>query len=117
MIFLTILSLSAPEDFQFRNYREILIFSPAKDNILLEKQIQIFEKDSDGLKERDLKISVNVWSAKQDAMHRKWKADKNDFILILIGKDGQEKFRSEKPITLKQLYSIIDAMPMRKSEM
>ena len=117
IIIIPILGFSAPEDFQFRNYREILIFSPAKDNILLEKQLQIFEKDPDGLKERDLKISVNVWTAKQDAMHRKWKIDQKKFVFILIGKDGQEKFRSEKPTTLKQLYSIIDVMPMRRSEM
>lgn len=117
IIIMPILGFSAPEDFQFRNYREILIFSPAKDNILLEKQLQIFEKDPDGLKERDLKVSVNVWNAKQDAMYRRWKIDQKKFTLILIGKDGQAKFRSEKPTTLKQLYSIIDVMPMRRSEM
>lgn len=117
IIIIPILGFSAPEDFQFRNYREILIFSPTKDNILLEKQLQIFEKDPDGLKERDLKVSFNVWNAKQDAMYRRWKIDQKKFILILIGKDGQEKFRSEKPTTLKQLYSIIDVMPMRRSEM
>ena len=117
IIIIPILGFSAPEDFQFRNYREILIFSPAKDNIFLEKQLQIFEKDPDGLKERDLKVSVNVWNAKQDAMYRRWKIDQKKFTLILIGKDGQEKFRSEKPTTLKQLYSIIDVMPMRRSEM
>ena len=117
IIIIPILGFSALEDFQFRNYREILIFSPAKENILLEKQLLIFDKDPEGLKERDLKISVNVWSAKQDAMHRKWKIDQKKFVFILIGKDGQEKFRSGKPTTLKQLYSIIDMMPMRKSEM
>ena len=117
IIIIPILGFSAPEDFQFRNYREILIFSPAKDNILLEKQLQIFGKDPDGLKERNLKISVNVWDAKEDAMHRRWKIDHKKFVLILIGKDGQEKFRSEKPTTLKQLYGIIDMMPMRRSEM
>jgi hypothetical protein len=117
IIIIPILGFSAPADFQFRNYREILIFSPTKDNILLEKQLQIFEKDPDGLKERDLKVSVNVWNAKQDAMYRRWKIDQKKFTLILIGKDGQAKFRSEKPTTLKQLYSIIDVMPMRRSEM
>ena len=117
IIIIPILGFSASEDFQFRNYREILIFSPAKDNVNQEKQLQIFEKDPDGLKERDLKVSVNVWNAKQDAMYRRWKIDQKKFTLILIGKDGQEKFRSEKPTTLKQLYSIIDVMPMRRSEM
>ena len=117
IIIIPILGFSTPENFQFKNYREILIFSPAKDNILLEKQLQIFEKDPYGLKERDLKVSVNVWSAKQDAMHRRWKIDQKKFTLILIGKDGQQKFRSEKLTTLKQLYGIIDMMPMRRSEM
>jgi hypothetical protein len=39
------------------------------------------------------------------------------FTIILIGKDGGEKIRQESPIDLKEIFAIIDAMPMRQQEM
>ncbi len=39
-----------------------------------------------------------------------------EFTLILIGKDGGEKFRSHTPVTIEKLSTIIDAMPMRQQE-
>jgi hypothetical protein len=41
----------------------------------------------------------------------------NDFIFILIGKDGTFKLRAEKPVSSDGLFSLIDSMPMRKEEM
>ena len=37
--------------------------------------------------------------------------------IILIGKDGGEKIRQESPVDLKEIFAIIDAMPMRQLEM
>ncbi len=39
------------------------------------------------------------------------------FMVILIGKDGGEKFRQDRNVELKQIFKIIDAMPMRQQEM
>ena len=39
-----------------------------------------------------------------------------DFTVILIGKDGGEKFRSHAPVTMERLNAVIDAMPMRQQE-
>ena len=39
------------------------------------------------------------------------------FTLVLIGKDGTEKFRSTKDVALSEIFAIIDAMPMRRQEM
>ena len=36
---------------------------------------------------------------------------------ILVGKDGGEKFRQTGVIRLKEIFQIIDAMPMRQQEM
>lgn len=41
----------------------------------------------------------------------------NDFTVILLGKDGGEKFRSHAPVTIDRLNRIIDAMPMRQAEL
>jgi len=39
------------------------------------------------------------------------------FMVILIGKDGGEKFRQDRNVELKEIFNIIDAMPMRRQEM
>jgi hypothetical protein len=39
------------------------------------------------------------------------------FMVILIGKDGGEKFRQDRKVELKDIFKIIDVMPMRQQEM
>ena len=39
------------------------------------------------------------------------------FTIVLIGKDGGEKIRQESPVDLKEIFAIVDAMPMRQQEM
>lgn len=39
------------------------------------------------------------------------------FALILVGKDGGEKYRSSHIISYRTLADIVDAMPMRRQEM
>ena len=39
------------------------------------------------------------------------------FVVILLGKDGGEKLRSDQPIAYEALRDTIDAMPMRQKEM
>lgn len=39
------------------------------------------------------------------------------FMVILIGKDGGEKFRQDRKVELKDIFNIIDVMPMRLQEM
>ena len=37
--------------------------------------------------------------------------------VVLVGKDGGVKFRSERPVPPQQIFDLIDAMPMRQQEM
>jgi hypothetical protein len=39
------------------------------------------------------------------------------FGVVLVGKDGGVKLRRESPITVTELFQVIDAMPMRRQEM
>lgn len=39
------------------------------------------------------------------------------FYITLIGKDGQEKFGSDRPVDPEILFSLVDGMPMRRQEM
>lgn len=38
------------------------------------------------------------------------------FSVRLVGKDGGVKFTSTRPVTTRELFAIIDAMPMRQAE-
>ena len=40
----------------------------------------------------------------------------DSFSLILIGKDGHEKDRWSEPVDMQEIFSVIDAMPMRRQE-
>ena len=39
------------------------------------------------------------------------------FAVVLVGKDGTEKFRSGEPVAAEEIFRRIDAMPMRRQEM
>jgi hypothetical protein len=51
------------------------------------------------------------------AMRHRFKVEADDFLVILIGKDGGEKLNSRTPVTVDQLEKLIDSMPMHKRQM
>ena len=106
-----------PDKNTSQSFREIILFANADDDQSLKKQLEILNSDPKGLAERDLKISVKIYAKDKGITHQKFKIAKNQFTFILIGKDGGEKYRSISIVTKQKLYSIIDAMPMRRYEM
>jgi hypothetical protein len=78
--------------------------------------------NADELAERDLDVIVLVASTlaepdRQFLMQDEFKlVPAEDFQGWLIGKDGGVKHRFQKPIDPKELYGLIDQMPMRKAE-
>jgi len=93
--------------------RTVLLFAnPAEP--LLEQQLQWLQKDSSGLAERDLQIKK---VKPGDLLYKTFAVSlRNPFTLILVGRDGGEKYRSNQLTTTTQLFALIDAMPMRKTE-
>ena len=53
----------------------------------------------------------------QQRLRERYRIGTDDFVVVLIGKDGGEKDRSEDIPDLKGIFSLIDSMPMRQSEM
>lgn len=94
--------------------RQLLIFSVSKTQDAYLQQLNILKSDPVGLDERDITIRI---IGEEDLQRSHFNVKSNEFCIILIGKDGSEKYRSEVPISLNQLYGLIDAMPMRKQEM
>ncbi len=100
---------------QTGNKRLLYLYTDNASNPQLLQQQQWLAADKAGLRERDLQVKVLLKSQSPKALVSK--GLKESFTLILLGKDGGEKLRSHQPVTLKKLYGLIDAMPMRKAEM
>jgi uncharacterized protein YajQ (UPF0234 family) len=52
-----------------------------------------------------------------EEIRRRFDVRSDSFQLILIGKDGAVKLRSDKPVAVKDIFKLIDSMPMRRQEM
>ena len=117
--------------------RILLVFAPSDQDLRYPQQFALLATHSAEMKQRDLLVlplllqsgpavtPAVLGSAVGPAMpdkeatltrHRFHIASK-DFVAILVGKDGGEKFHSCRPVSLQQLIQLIDAMPMRQEEM
>ncbi len=108
--------------------RLILLISDDENNPTLKAQIAEFTKDLTGLEERKLiiyqvmpeeyKIILNGDTTKQSSkLYKTYKKTEKGFEVLLLGLDGGIKHRQSELLPLEKLYAIIDAMPMRRSEM
>ncbi len=114
MLVLVQLFVTTPPALLDRTHRYILVFGAVAGDPLVQKQLEFLSHDGAGLKERDLIIHSYLG---EDPQFKQFNVQAKPFCVILVGKDGFEKFRSAKPVTAKHLYRLIDAMPMRQAEM
>ncbi len=115
-------------DYQWQN-RILLVFAPSTDSSQYRQQMQVWQADEAGTGNRDLKLvqilgtgesqvdgrSLN--SASVEKLREQFGITPEEFAVILVGKDGTEKQRSQTPLDLAGLFRTIDAMPMRQQEM
>lgn len=95
--------------------RQLLLFTQKKNTGLAEKQLAIWKEAQAEMEERDLTITVITGN---DLLYKKYKVDsQTEFTVILLGKDGGEKLRTQNLLTTNKLFALIDAMPMRRQEM
>lgn len=108
------------KDLQWK-HRVLVTNSPK----LVQEQLKMLEQDSLGAKERKLvllELSGEQFTARfPNDFSQKFNAEKSLFQkkneVLLIGLDGGVKHRKEKAFTIKELFSLIDSMPMRAAEM
>ena len=93
------------------------MFATDKSNKIFQKQWSILETHKDACKERDLEIIPVFDKSENSNLFSKYEIKNGKYTLILIGKDKSEKLRAEQVVTIEQLFSLIDAMPMRQIEM
>lgn len=99
------------ESYQWKK-RLVLVFYEADDEARVREQRAALNDDA-GLSDRDVLVFGYRYDA---AMRRRVRVAQRGFAVVLIGKDGGVKVRRTKPVSSKELYRIIDAMPMRKAE-
>jgi len=114
--------------YQWKN-RLLLLFASSEEDqayLTLKKEI---DRQAMEVKDRDLLISYVLERGESRIGQERLSPDQalflkkhlsvpsGRFTIILIGKDGAEKIRQESPVDLKEIFAIIDAMPMREQEM
>jgi hypothetical protein len=80
----------------------LIIDTPSMQAAPYLQQVSAFDAAVAGLKERDLEV-ITQTSAPA-------------FRVRLVGKDGGVKLDRNTPMTTDELFTIIDAMPMRQDE-
>ena len=120
----TTTSLTALRD----NSRPLLIFAPKANDLQLKMQLHYLQANPSAVTQRDIMAiaipltgvaptPITLTSADAQSARQRFGVEPGDFLVILLGKDGGEKIRSNRPVTLEMLTEIIDAMPMRQDEM
>lgn len=102
---------------QSQTVRRLLLFAGDTTDVALTTQREWLRADSAGVEERDIWIAVFTDPKTFRRMYEHHGAARHEFTLILIGKDGSEKLRSDKPVPTQELFKLIDSMPMRQVEM
>jgi hypothetical protein len=95
--------------------REIILLAEDKMNPDLLQQERILRSNEAGLGDRDITITI-VTPLSDKKRYDTLMKNRKGFVCILIGKDGSEKLISESPVSLQQLFGLIDSMPMRRYE-
>ena len=115
------------EVYQWKNRLLILFASSEKDLVYQSFKEQLQRRILE-VKDRDLLIFHVLETGESGLAHlhlkkeqvlflrKKFSIKPGQLIAILIGKDGEVKLRRELPVELSEIFSVIDAMPMRQRE-
>ncbi|MEP0548149.1 MAG: DUF4174 domain-containing protein [Rhodothermales bacterium] len=110
-------------------HRLLYVFAPSDDHPDLVAQRQSATGFVDGFRDRDL-LFVSVLdrgesradgraidAASAQALREAYGIEPGAFAVVLVGKDGTAKRRSDAPVAIEVLFQQIDGMPMRQREM
>ncbi len=113
--------------------RPVLLFADPRDPRLTTQFVELQQHAAE-LRERQMRMvlvttssapngdhtltgAVTVSAEEAAALRSRFHIASGSFALILIGKDGGEKFRTSSPVAFEALRDIVDSMPMRQQEM
>ncbi|MBR9914207.1 MAG: DUF4174 domain-containing protein [Algicola sp.] len=103
--------------------RVVLIKADQAHLQLAEQQFDILHKDSNGLIDRKIVVykcldeKCTFYNWKDHPQTNDTTQTLKGFKIVLIGLDGGEKYSSTTVVTSDVIFSLIDAMPMRRQEL
>ncbi|MHB8284462.1 MAG: DUF4174 domain-containing protein [Caulobacteraceae bacterium] len=102
--------------------RVLVISAPSKTDRQYLEQAQILHHDPDGQKDRELEVIPLLGDGEGmpfdvAALRERLSLPPDKFEAVLVGKDGTVVLRRHGPIALGELFTRIDAMPMRRAEL
>lgn len=106
-------SQNSLKNYQWKKRVLILLTDSAQNTNFVEARIQLLTRKRE-VQDRDL-VTIEETQT-QGPWHQRFNSQQA-FTVILIGKDGEEKWRTQNPLNLDEVFQIIDSMPMRQSEM
>jgi hypothetical protein len=117
-----ILAAAAPDPLAGHRWHDriVLVFADAPGEPALLRQRETFARNEVGLRRRDT-IVVEIVGGRASpgfdgpALRQMMDRDQG-FLVVLIGKDGGVKVRSETVLPIGRLFATIDAMPMARAE-
>ena len=96
--------------------RVVIIFNTTQNNHEVQEQLKAFQRFSKEIEDREIIVLVPKKEAKSELL-KKFALSNSFSGLILVGKDGGVKLRQKLVVKPEVLFTLIDAMPMRQSEM
>ncbi|WBP93298.1 DUF4174 domain-containing protein [Mycolicibacterium neoaurum] len=111
------------------NHRPLLVFAPSADDARLIETLVRIESSRCEFTSRDMVLAQVLADGTSTLDGRVLEADgarqladrygvrDNTFAVLLIGKDGAQKWRVDTVPNLQTVYAVIDGMPMRGQEM
>jgi hypothetical protein len=116
------------DSYQGKN-RLLILFAPSEDASMYQsfkEQLQIRIQE---IRDRDI-VTFHLFESGEGRMderplhkeqvlplRKRFSIKRGQCTVILIGKDGDVKFREQLPVDLSAIFAVIDAMPMRQREM
>lgn len=109
--------------------RVLIVTASSPTNIGYKRQEQLLTKGKKGMKERDLviyKLYNDHWLDPDDhlmsekdaeAILNAYDIEAGTFSVLLLGKDGGIKMRKNDIVSTREIFQLIDSMPMRQEEM
>jgi len=102
--------------------RVLVISAPSKTDRQYLEQAQELHRDADGQKDRELEVIPLLGDGEGmpfdvAALRERLSLPPDKFEAVLVGKDGTVVLRRHGPIALGELFTRIDAMPMRRAEL
>lgn len=109
--------------------RTVVIHADSSSNANYSSQARALLDSADGLRKRDMIVLSIIGTEmakvlvgperqpRQQLLPAPNDPSRTGFYVTLIGKDGLQKFGSDKPVDPQLLFSLVDSMPKRRQEM